>query len=309
MPLHSSRLARSASTPQRCLRWRHAAVRLYSASTNTPESASDPQWFRDLRREMLGRPLVSSAEFVNSDTDKKLELSLSSFLPPGWGRRKPHSRARLFVPLGHSLLWFNNSMPVDQLLPDGTDPLQSPGGPWARRMWAGGRMEVNRDDYYHRERGFTTDTDMVCAERITDVQLRGSGDAEKIFVTLERRFARGDTLDKAKKVNAPSQTAPPGSKHFFQEQLLLLRDDWGDAILKEERNLVFLKEKTPAELEAIKSGKFVPVRYLDRPSSPCPPVRLCANKLQRLESPTFRMPSHPPAPCCSAIPHSHSTRT
>jgi hypothetical protein len=136
-------------------------------------------------------------------------------------------------------------------------------------------MEVNKHDYYSRERGFTMNSDMVCAERIADVQLRGSGDAAKIFVTLERRFARADTLEKKRKVDTSrAGTLPLGSQPFFREQML--SEDWGDAILKDERILVFLKEKTPAEVEAIKAGELVPIRYLDRPSLPrCPNAAMC----------------------------------
>ncbi|KAF1915321.1 hypothetical protein BDU57DRAFT_269555 [Ampelomyces quisqualis] len=272
MRLHTHRLARAARPPQRCPPWRRrpAPLRPYSAataSTATAAAADDPPWFRDLRREMLSRPMAAATEFVNSDADKKLEASLSPFLPPAWRRRVGSQRPRLLVPLGHSLLWFNTCVPVDQLLPDGTDPLQSPGGPWVRRMWAGGRMEVNKSDYYSTARGFAMNATMVSAERIADVQLRGSGDAAKILVTLERRFARAETL-RQKKMRGVFRVdpSPLALQRDFCEQTL--HQDWGDAILKDERNLVFLNGKTPEEMEAIRAGEFVPVRYLDPPGKP-----------------------------------------
>jgi hydroxyacyl-ACP dehydratase HTD2-like protein with hotdog domain len=164
--------------------------------------------------------------------------------------------------MGHSLLWFNTSMPVDQLLPDGTDPLQSPGGPWVRRMWAGGNMQLRQEEYHHKQRGFAIDSDMVCAERIKDVQLRGQGDAAKIFVTLERRYTRWETLQKHLRPGLPSaRSLDADTEAIFQQQLL--NEDWGDAVLKEERDLVFLKEKTPAEFEAIKAGQLAPIKYLE----------------------------------------------
>jgi hypothetical protein len=51
----------------------------------------------------------------------------------------------------------------------------------------------------------------------------------------------------------------------FREQLR--SKAWGDAILIEQRNLVFLKDKTTAELDAIKAGNMVPVKYLKRQST------------------------------------------
>jgi hydroxyacyl-ACP dehydratase HTD2-like protein with hotdog domain len=216
---------------------------------------------------MLDRPAVSFHECVNFDTDRKLTDTLGTFLPPRWCGRLQRGRSR--VPLGHSLLWFNTAMPVDKLLPDGTDPLQSPGEPWMRRMWAGGNMQMRQDEYFHKQRGFAIDSEMVCAERIKDVQLRGKGDAAKIFVTLERRYTRWDTLHK---YMAPGRRAAQSSdvdtEAIFQQQLL--NEDWADAVLKEERDLVFLKEKTPSEIEAIKAGQLASIKYLEGSLFPCP---------------------------------------
>jgi hydroxyacyl-ACP dehydratase HTD2-like protein with hotdog domain len=211
---------------------------------------------------MIGRPLPSSREYLDVTTDDKLIDTLSTFLPEEWCQRPKKNKG--IIPLGHHLVWFNTSMPADQLLPDGTDPLQSPGEPWVRRMWAGGHLDLRPDAYHDTERGFTVNTDVVCAERIQDVQLRGQGEAAKIFVTIRRRYARSDTLHanlarlrleygrRAKQVNPQWQ---------FREQLL--NEDWGDAVLKEERNLVFLKKKTSSELDAIKAGQLVTIKYLD----------------------------------------------
>jgi hypothetical protein len=121
-------------------------------------------------------------------------------------------------------------------------------------------MKLRQEEYYHKKRGFAIDSEMVCAERIQDVQLRGHGDAAKIFVTLERRFTRLDTL-KTRLALGQHSGQPSDPQVLFQQQLL--SEDWGDAVLKEERDLVFLKEKTPAELEAIKAGQLAPVKYLE----------------------------------------------
>jgi hydroxyacyl-ACP dehydratase HTD2-like protein with hotdog domain len=216
---------------------------------------------------MLGRDIISSREYIDENIDHKLTDTLCTFLPPSWCRRIRGDGK--VVPVGHHLVWFNASMPVDQLLPDGTDPLQSPGEPWVRRMWAGGSVRISPEAYYDQGTGFATDSSVVCAEHIADVQLRGNGDAAKIFVTIERRFARHDSL--LEKHVAPLRGIQSASKRslspqwHFREQLR--SKAWGDAILIEQRNLVFLKDKTTAELDAIKAGNMVPVKYLKRQST------------------------------------------
>lgn len=244
-------LVQTARTTCRCTRRRFVGARCYS-STSTPTAAaaaaSDPEWFEKLRNEMLNRPAVSYCENVNLETDAKLAHTLSTFLPAEWLRRR--RPAGSILPLSHSLVWFNTDMPVDELLPDGTDPLQSPGEPWTRRMWAGGSMELNAQKYYHPVLGFKAASDMICSERIHDVQLRGQGDSAKVFVTLHRRFAQWNSL-----------AGPTSPQADFEQQLL--QADGGDALLTEERNLVFFKDRTAEEHEAIKAGQLAPVRYLD----------------------------------------------
>ncbi|KAH7074829.1 hypothetical protein BKA63DRAFT_322439 [Paraphoma chrysanthemicola] len=255
-----SRIARTRSRP---LQWRRLPARCYATST-----ADDPPWFQQLRTEMLGRDAISSREFIDETIDHKLTDTLSTFLPQEWCSRI-RGKGKV-VPVGHHLVWFNTSMPVDKLLPDGTDPLQSPGDPWVRRMWAGGSVKIRPEAYYDLSTGFTTDNFVVCAEHISDVQLRGQGDAAKIFVTIERKFARHDLLrDKHVASIQGAQRKRErgiGPQSYFRKQLK--SEGWGDAVLVEQRNLVFLKDKTPAELEAIAAGDMAPIRYLKPPGEP-----------------------------------------
>jgi hydroxyacyl-ACP dehydratase HTD2-like protein with hotdog domain len=251
MSLHTRCLARTSHPPAHRTQWRRIRTRCYASS-----AADDPAWFQLLRREMVGRAAISSRERIDGNTHQKLVDTLSTFLPPEWCR---HLSPRGFppVPLGHHLVWFNPSIPADKLMPDGTDPLQSPGGPWVRRMWAGGSLQLAPDAYYHQDTGFVINADLVYAERIRDVQLRGQDEAAKIFVTLERRFARQSTLEERKGRDLP-QT-------YFRAQIQA--EDWGEAILKEQRNLVFLRDRNAAELDAIRTGESAPIRYLERWSS------------------------------------------
>jgi hypothetical protein len=273
-------------------------MRIQNYVSEATETNGDPSWFQELRNEMLSRPVATSREHITLETDHKLSQSLSAFLPPKWSRRV--SREKFVIPLGHNLVWFNTFMPVDQLLPDGTDPLQSPGEPWVRRMWAGGSMQAKGADYYDFKKGFAPDSQMLYAERIQDVRLRGSGDAAKIFVTIERRYARNDALDKTlarfHKQNPGSKT---NTRAILREQMLR-GEEWGDAILKEERNLVFLKEKTPAELELIAAGQSLPVKYLDCLSTSCSALQDVANQLQHLRSLTSHTHSPQLARFCFA---------
>lgn len=240
--------------------WQRIPGRHYATAT-----VDDAAGFQQLRAEMLNRSSTCIREYIDINVDHKLVDTLCTILPPEW---LPRAQARrdAVLPPGHHLIWFNNSMPVDKLLPDGTDPLQSPGEPWVRRMWAGGSVRVRPGAYYQNETGFAVDSSMACAERIQDVQLRGQGDSAKIFVTIDRRFARLDTLrEKYKDVNKDTQKKVGqriGPLWHFRHQLS--SEDWGDAILREERDLVFLKEKTPAELEAISAGQLATTRYLER---------------------------------------------
>jgi hydroxyacyl-ACP dehydratase HTD2-like protein with hotdog domain len=170
------------------------------------------------------------------------------------------------MPFGHHLIWFNPAVLTPELLPDGTDASQSPGGLWVRRMWAGGSIQLKPDDYFDQSRGCTMDTVMAGTEHIKHVRLHGEGDTAKVFVTIERRFARLDSVQSAYRAKHGSLGRYGGTQKVrnYLEQQARNVDGWGDAILKEERNLVFFKERTAAELEAVKAGQMATVKYLDR---------------------------------------------
>ncbi|KAH8725187.1 hypothetical protein GQ44DRAFT_616351, partial [Phaeosphaeriaceae sp. PMI808] len=254
MPFYTQNLARAARALEHARPWHRSYVRSYASS-----SGNDPEWLQQLRIQMCRRPIQSTREFVDHKTNTKLISTLSRFLPEEWCRSLPYSGA--IVPIGHHLIWFNKQLPPDQLLPDGTDPFTSPGEPWVRRMWAGGSIKMKPADYYHNTRGFAIDSNVVCAERIVNVQLKGQGDAAKLFVDIERRFARQDMLQ--------SNSQGPRSKDpQWSFRIQMLKSDWGPAMLREQRQLVFLKEKTPAELASIKAGELSPVKYLDPPKNP-----------------------------------------
>ncbi|KAH7390461.1 hypothetical protein BKA66DRAFT_439776 [Pyrenochaeta sp. MPI-SDFR-AT-0127] len=257
MPLRTPCLRRLNRTPAPHTRWKWAPVRGYASGTD------DPPWFQQLRAEMLDRDTTYLLEDITAQSGHKLANTLSGFLPEQWCR--PPDFKKPVLPIGHYLIWFNPALPSDKLLPDGTDMLHSPGEPWVRRMWAGGSVQLKPDAYFHRKNGFTLDTAIAGAERIKDVQLRGKDGDLKIFVTIERRFARLERLYESHRRahNGSEKSNGINVQRYFKQQLR--RDEeWGDAIFKDQRNLVFFKDRSAAELDAIKAGQTAPVRYLDR---------------------------------------------
>lgn len=124
-----------------------------------------------------------------------------------------------YLPFGHHLIHFPPRTPLSSLLPDGTDPLPSPGPPFTRRMWAGGCIsKVNPIFSGLSELG----SDHCCLEYIEDVRTKGLEEQEKIFVTIERKIYSG-------KIPGP-------------------RQDPHSSLLTERRILVFMRDQ-PRELE------------------------------------------------------------
>src|SRR6266536_3488451 len=80
------------------------------------------------------------------------------------------------LPPAHHLVYFNRVIPSHKLLPNGTDPLQSPGPPFVRRMWAGGYLRFHPNRHPPVLRGEC----YVCLERIRDIQIKGREGEEKV---------------------------------------------------------------------------------------------------------------------------------
>jgi hydroxyacyl-ACP dehydratase HTD2-like protein with hotdog domain len=179
-----------------------------------------------------------------------LSVTLADFLPPSaipLPQRLPlASTSTQNVPPSHHLVYFPPPSRLSALLPDDTDPDQSPGEPFVRRMWAGGRIN------FHPNR--TASLSMVgkraaCLERISNVVIKGPSDNEKIFVTIERRISKVQhTADKpGVSANMPES-----------EQRRDLPSDDNCSVI-EQRDLVFMRERTPeAAADAAKApGKVV----------------------------------------------------
>ena len=82
---------------------------------------------------------------------------------------------------GYHLVYFPPNTSLPSLLPDGTDPLHSPGPPFTRRMWAGGDITFLHDVLLKGR-------EMKCCETISDVEIKGIEGEEKVFVTIQRNI-------------------------------------------------------------------------------------------------------------------------
>ncbi|KAF2715305.1 hypothetical protein K504DRAFT_396524 [Pleomassaria siparia CBS 279.74] len=262
----------SFSTTTRCLRhlaririclcrpqWLPPLQLRRSFATETPVDTE----FQQVRDELLNRKLPSIPDSATVQRTLMLHNTISPFLPP----YTPDARS-----LGEHQIYFNNVVPTGELLSDGLDTIHSPGHPYVRRMWAGGSIQLNVSPHYIEG----TDTEwkfnrqLWGVERIKEVQKRGqAGDDEKIFVTIERRFIRRNAILKESK-----GAETPSSELSFQDIHDLLKQEtsdgkiWDMATLVEERNLVFMKEKSADELAAFRAGKMASLRYLDSPGEP-----------------------------------------
>ncbi|OCK82723.1 hypothetical protein K432DRAFT_415179 [Lepidopterella palustris CBS 459.81] len=187
-----------------------------------------------------------------------LDISLRSFLPPAWTTASPtmpelpaEDEKAPELPPAHHLVYFNPTIPEDDLLPDGTDPLQSPGEPFVRRMWAGGSLRFDHDQNHHKNITLNGKR-WVCHEFIRDVQIKGKEGDEKVFVSIERRMASWEGVTHGRFAFEVEDTI---RRRLWEE------DDqkFGYAQVIERRNIVFMREKTPNELvaaaEAAKAAK------------------------------------------------------
>jgi hydroxyacyl-ACP dehydratase HTD2-like protein with hotdog domain len=139
------------------------------------------------------------------------------------------------------------------MLPDGTNPDQSPGEPFVRRMWAGGRVLYNQSNplLLDGSRG-------VCAEFIRSVTVKGKEGDEKLFVAIERRLAKASANEIDQMASATdSEQARQDLDHRVRQRLWRDSDeDFGECSVLETRNIVFMRARTPeqAKADAAKTG-------------------------------------------------------
>ncbi|KAL1304491.1 hypothetical protein AAFC00_003480 [Neodothiora populina] len=190
----------------------------------------------------------------------RLDTALADFMP---GISPPKILAaparHLPLPIPHHLLYFEPAKPPSELLPDGTNPDQSPGEPFVRRMWAGGAVHYNTANplYMDNSRG-------VCIEGIRDVAVKGKPGEEKVFVGIERRMAT-ITSDEHKCLAACS-THPDKIAELednIRARLWMPNDtEFGPASIIERRNIVFMRERSSEEAKAAVEASRKPGKML-----------------------------------------------
>lgn len=195
-----------------------------------------------LLTELPSRPKIVLYDDLAPLYTHRLNISLASFVPSSWVPQKielPEPSPSNLLPPAHHLVYFNAVYPEKMLLADGTDPNQSPGAPFVRRMWAGGYVRWPKD------KAIAVDgSRYACVEGIRDVTVKGKPGEEKVFVGIERRFGpkeRGESEDGIR-------------ERLWEEK----EDDFGDSRLIERRNIVFMQERTPEELARVKAQGQAP---------------------------------------------------
>lgn len=194
-------------------------------------------------QELTTRRLHLIYDYLSPQPSHLLNLSLVGYVPElapetslgDAGGILPLISSPSRMAVGHHLVYFPPQVTLSQLLPDGTDVLHTPGEPFNRRMWAGGRVR------FPQQGGPLLDgRRAVCIEGIRDVKVKGLDGQEKIFVSIERRVATVGEQETEEEIRSRVWQAS--------------EEDFGDAEIIERRDLVFLREKTPEQLQNDKAS-------------------------------------------------------
>lgn len=166
-----------------------------------------------LSDEMTSRRLPYIQDNPTCTPSKLLSTTLADFLPnTKQNRFEWHSKDNSLYK-GHHLVYFPPNTAPSSLLPDGTDPLHSPGPPFTRRMWAGGLINFHSN--------LTTNGSLhYCRESINEVKVRGQEPNEKLFVTIGRSIHEGWPP----RCNSKGALNPHPLKIYEQRTLVFMRE-------------------------------------------------------------------------------------
>lgn len=216
--------------------------RIWASTWLTKGSARSSSTLADLHSELTSRRLPLLFDTPTLTQSNLLGVTLSDFLPPskvplfegftsiaGGGRPSPFGRS---VPLGHHLIYFPPTSRLSTLLPDGTDPSQSPGEPFVRRMWAGGHLNFRPNN---SPRLIMNGQLAFCLERIKDMTVKGIPKNEKIFLNIERRVSTVRTKNSKGRAYLETDTEDD-IRHG------LLNDE--NCSIIEHRNIVFMRDQS-----------------------------------------------------------------
>jgi len=206
--------------------------------------------YTGMTEELMRRELPAVFEDFSPQASYRLETALADYLPSTHLAPPlippPASLARK-LPIAHHLCYFEPSRRSHELLPDGTNPDHSPGNPFTRRMWAGGRITWNQGIPLRLDgsRG-------VCAEFIRSVNVKGTAPNEKIFIEIERRVAPASAQEVAQCGEIAVSTAYREDstaaalftdlQHRVRQRLWRdQEEDFGPCAIVETRNIVFMR--------------------------------------------------------------------
>ena len=185
----------------------------------------------ELKAELKARRLPSISDVYTPIPTRLLNATLADFIPNHF---TAHPAA---LPFGYHLVHFAPPIKSSKLLPDGTDPMQSPGGVFTRRMWAGGSIVFGR-------RVIFDNSPFHCLERISDVQVNGEEENQKIFVKIKRTVFPGEMVGASRNEDG----------------------SWRGGFLQETRTLVFMRSDRPKAL--VDASRNTPDKILKPEQSP-----------------------------------------
>lgn len=230
---------------------RSFAFRQWQATTRSfTTTLRRPEDFTHLQESLPKRRLPLTFDYAVPTSSHLLNVALSDYLPAGTPPAEAPSQlpstqnnASALSPAYH-LVYFPPAIRPTDLLPDGTDPQQSPGAPFIRRMWAGGSLRFNNSAPLPLD-----GARIACLETLRSVDIKGKPGEEKIFVGIERRIGSGSESLSEEQVR----------QQLWRDS----EDDFGDSVsVIERRNIVFMRERSKEQavkdMEAAKKKQMKP---------------------------------------------------
>ncbi|KAL3489452.1 HotDog domain-containing protein [Aspergillus germanicus] len=226
--------------------------------TKRPESANFTRAYslftNSLRDELTSRQLPLFFDYLHPQPSHLLNLTLTDLFPTVGSSTKilgslPSCTRLSHLPAGHHLVYFPPQVTLSELLPDGTDTLHTPGSPFNRRLWAGGSVRFSTTS-----RLLLDGSRAVCVEGIRNVIVKGPPGEEKIIVKIERQ------IDAVREGEAESDVR----KRIWTTS----EDVEAHTSIVENRDLVFMRDKTPVQLSQDKAGFSQASRIIKSPTDP-----------------------------------------
>ncbi|KAH8171986.1 hypothetical protein LIA77_08754 [Sarocladium implicatum] len=139
---------------------------------------------------LTSRPAKHIPDALSPTPSHLLNITLADLIPAIPSPSSPHQKVQP-MPQGHHLAYFPIQTPPSGLATDGADLDHWPGPPFHRRMWAAGEVRF-RDGWAK---------DMVldgrrakCVEKIEEVNVKGEGERQKVFVDVWRRYGLAEDV-------------------------------------------------------------------------------------------------------------------